>query len=212
MSREPSSSPGAALPLADLSVLVLAGGAGRRMGGDKPTRELHGARLVDPSLELALRLSDDVLLADGEAALPLPPSARRVRDDPELAGPLAGLLPGLAAARHAWVLVLPCDLLRPSEAVVRALLARARARAAQAVVVRDEAGRQPFHALWARASLPALQARLASGGRSMLSLLDALTVCEVPAVELHDLDPQRGYLCDLDTQDDLRAARRGDLP
>lgn len=177
------------------------------MGGDKPRRELRGRRLIDPVLDLAFRLSDDVLVADGSEALELPEGARRIADQVGAPGPAGGLLAGLAAARHPWCLLLAADQPEPSEAVVAELAARRRL-GCQAVIVVDGAYRQPFHGLWARAALAPLQARLASGGASMRSLLSALDVVEVPADELDRLDATRRYLIDLDTPEDLAAARR----
>jgi molybdopterin-guanine dinucleotide biosynthesis protein A len=93
--------------------LILAGGAGRRLGGiDKGLLELDGQPLVQ---RVALRLAGQVgtlLLSanrhlDRYRALGFAPLTDGSFRD---AGPLAGLRAGLAACTTPWLLAVPCDM------------------------------------------------------------------------------------------------------
>lgn len=120
---------------APLAVVVLAGGEGRRMGGDKPLRRLGGVRLIDRAVALACAWSPlvavsvrDPAQAGGGAGAPL------ILDRPGLEGPLAGLAAGLAFAARSGagrLLTLPCDMpslpLDLAERLCRALAAPDRA-------------------------------------------------------------------------------------
>ncbi|MFC5428563.1 molybdenum cofactor guanylyltransferase MobA [Paraburkholderia denitrificans] len=105
-----------ALPTADITGLVLAGGRGQRMGGaDKGLQLLHGqplaahvlARLAPQAGALAISANRH---RDVYAALGAPWHAAVLADTlPDFPGPLAGLLAGLQAAKTPWLLTAPCD-------------------------------------------------------------------------------------------------------
>ncbi len=198
----------------DLSVIVLAGGDARRLGGRKADRRVRGRRLVDPALELARGISDDVLLLGRGRDLPAP-GARPVDDVAGIDGPLAGLAAGLSAARHPWCLLLPCDLPDPSAAVVtRLLAARDATPDARAIVVSTGGRPQPFHGLYHRDTGDVARRLGAAGGRtaSLRALLAALRedgrLLEVPLAAL-GADADGRFLRDVDTPADLARLRRG---
>lgn len=93
--------------------LVLAGGQGNRMGGrDKGLVDYRGKPLVDHVVARIAPQVDELLIS---ANRNLDEYARRgypvLRDGlPDFPGPLAGVLAGLQAASHEWVLVVPCDM------------------------------------------------------------------------------------------------------
>lgn len=150
--------------------LILAGGAGRRMGGaDKALLRLQDRPLLlHVADRFAPQVDDLALSANGDLARfspfgwPVLPDAGDRRD-----GPLAGLLAGLTwaatqgASHLATVSVdtpfLPCDL------VPRLLLA---AGTAQRVAVAESGGRlHPTCGLWPAHIRPALEAALDQGER-----------------------------------------------
>ncbi|MDZ4373128.1 MAG: NTP transferase domain-containing protein, partial [Phenylobacterium sp.] len=96
-----------------LAVVVLAGGAGSRMGGAKPRRRLGRTTLIGHALDLAHAYGRQVAVAvrdEGQVAGAV--TARLLLDDPDIEGPMAGLASALGFARETgadWVLTLPCD-------------------------------------------------------------------------------------------------------
>lgn len=95
-----------------ISILVLAGGRGQRMGGrDKGLVEWRGRPLVDWICSAARPLTDDLLISCNRNQARYARFADRlVSDDEEgFPGPLAGIRAGLAAARRRQLLVVPCD-------------------------------------------------------------------------------------------------------
>ena len=117
----------AAEPL-PITGLVLAGGQGSRMGGrDKGLVEYRGRALVDHVIERLAPQVDELILS---ANRNLEEYARRgyrvLRDTlPDFQGPLAGVLAGLQAARHGWVLTVPCDMPHlPADLAQRMMSAR----------------------------------------------------------------------------------------
>ena len=110
------------------SVLILAGGRGQRMGGaDKGLLDWQGRPLIAWLHELVRPLSDDLIISCNRNADRYAPYADRLVNDgdQDFQGPLAGIRAGLKAARHPWLLILPCDAPRLDRPLLQALLAEA---------------------------------------------------------------------------------------
>ena len=174
--------------LADCSILLLAGGRGQRMGGkDKGLMAWHGQPLVAWSHRIARPLTDDLLIScNRNHALYAEFADRLVSDDePNYPGPLAGIRAGLAAARHSWLLVLPCDAPMIDEALLNELYSAAQTAPDTPFMVRREAQWEPLFCVIPVGLRPAIEAAWQQGGRSNRNVLLALgaRALEVP---LHD--------------------------
>jgi molybdopterin-guanine dinucleotide biosynthesis protein A len=88
--------------------MVLAGGASRRLGRDKATTHVGGARLVDRLLA-GIGESVPVILV-GPRPPDLPANVRVTREDPPGTGPLAGLGAGAAQVLTPVVAVCAADM------------------------------------------------------------------------------------------------------
>jgi len=120
--------PAASLPC---SILLLAGGRGARMGGqDKGLVTWHGQPLIAHVQAVVRPFTDDLIISCNRNAERYRAYADRLVEDPQkdFPGPLAGVLAGLAAARHPWLLVLACDAPQIDAALIQALLQAARPR------------------------------------------------------------------------------------
>ncbi|CRM16185.1 molybdenum cofactor guanylyltransferase MobA [Pseudomonas sp. 35 E 8] len=95
------------------SILMLSGGRGQRMGGqDKGLLDWRGQPLIAHLQSLVRPLTDDLIISCNRNPQQYAVYADQlVNDDsPDFPGPLAGIRAGLAAARHAHLLILPCDV------------------------------------------------------------------------------------------------------
>jgi molybdopterin-guanine dinucleotide biosynthesis protein A len=182
--------------------VVLAGGAGRRLGGvDKPALEVGGARLLDRVLAAVADIAPVVVVG------PQRPVARPVvwtREQPPGSGPAAALAAGLVALDAAddveRVVVLAADLPLLDAAVVLSL--REAAVGHDGAVLVDEDGReQLLVGCWSTVALRAAVDRAGSlvdaSLRRLLSGLDRAAV-RAPG-------PRPPWL-DCDTPDDVRRA------
>ena len=75
----------------DVAVVIVAGGAGKRIGGAKPLNRLGGERLIDRAARQARGWSDAVAVAARETSQVQPLDAGLVHDEPGVAGPLGAL-------------------------------------------------------------------------------------------------------------------------
>ncbi len=191
---------------APVSVIVLAGGRGKRLGGDKATVEIAaGETLLRRSVTLVEPLSDDIIVVRRPEQRLEAPGARVITDRAPFEGPLAGILAGLEAAREEWALVVACDMPFLSIPLLRYLLTL---RPGYDVVVPQlEVGMEPLHALYHRRAAPAVRAALERGERRLISFYRALRVRTVPVDELAPYDRDGRTFFNINTPEDLEQAR-----
>jgi molybdenum cofactor guanylyltransferase len=139
--------------------VVLAGGAGRRIGGDKATVELEGRPLLLYPLAVLRAVLDDVAVAAKQATIlpALDPDVEIWLEADEPRHPLAGVVHALRCARGRHVVVVAGDMPFVTRGLVAAL-ARERARGAVAVVPRAAGRLQPLCARYDPRALTALAA------------------------------------------------------
>lgn len=135
---------------------VLAGGAGRRLGGTKPATLLAGRPLISyPLAALRAVLSPVAVVAKRDSPLPQVGYGFELWHEPdEPRHPLVGIVEALRRAGGSAVIVLACDLPLVTPDVVRALAA---APPAVAVLARAGDEVQPLCARYAHAALALLE-------------------------------------------------------
>ncbi|MGY3893611.1 molybdenum cofactor guanylyltransferase MobA [Aeromonas enterica] len=151
-----------------VSAVVLAGGRATRRGGeDKGWIPLAGRPLIDHVLDRLRPQVDEILINANRSQARYQALAPVISDDnPDYLGPLAGMQAGLAAARHDWVLFVPCD----GPALPHDLMNRFRAALTpqtELVVAHDGDWLQPVVALLHKSLLPSLTLALAEGERKI---------------------------------------------
>lgn len=168
--------------------LILAGGAGSRLGQDKAATSINGRTLLD-------RARATIDSVDEEATI-------HILDQAYPGGPAAAVVAGLARCESAYVGVLAVDMPFAADALVHVLSAVAGQPAADAWVPVDGAGRQQWLCAVYRSSALATAAESCEewSGRSFTFLVSQLACVDVP------IDDSVSLL-DVDTPDDLRRAR-----
>lgn len=191
------------------AVVVLAGGAGRRLGGPKSWLDWDGRPLLLHLLERLAPLSKTRPLVVGTTGMELPRGDyERVDDARTGEGPLAGLAAGLGAidsAARAAVCACDCPFVGPE---LFRFLAGIDSRAP--VVVPEFGGRlHPLVAIWRAGAAAACRRALESGQRRVLAALEGLDPRIVRMEEFPaGFDLQRALFNLNDRQDLLRARSR----
>ena len=191
----------------DCTAIILAGGESQRMGCDKATLAFGEHSLLQRVVAVVQPLFPQLLI-----------SVRQPRPDIELpqicdtqpnAGPLAGLCAALEKSTTPWIFAVATDmpLIRP--ALIEYLARQRSGQDYQAVVPVVAGHPQPLAAFYAVSALAVIQGILAGDGkRSLRAALERLNVCYVDESELRAADPGLRSFFDLDTPDDVAAARR----
>lgn len=150
--------------------VILAGGKGRRLGGqDKGWVELAGRPLVAHVIAGLAPQVDRLLINANRNQARYRALGYAVVDDPidDYAGPLAGFAAAMAAAGDDLILTAPCDAPRVPAGMAERLRAAMDTHEARIAVAHDGERLQPVHALIASGLLPDLQAFLGAGGRKI---------------------------------------------
>ncbi|WP_153786990.1 molybdenum cofactor guanylyltransferase MobA [Pseudomonas sp. EMN2] len=155
------------------SILILAGGRGQRMGGrDKGLVPWRGEPLVAHVQRVVRGLSDDVVISCNRNQALYRPYADQLVGDAEVdfPGPLAGVIAGLAVARHEWVVLLACDAPLVDQGLIEDLLKLA-GEHDSAAMVRQGGYWQPMFSVLPRRVLAVLEQAWAAGERSLQKAL-----------------------------------------
>ncbi len=178
---------------------ILAGGGGRRIGGDKAIVELQGRPLISYPLEAVREaLGQVAILAKADTKLPYV-SGVTVWIEPEpLAHPLVGIMQALALADGRPVLVCGADLPFVTARLIRKL-ARANPGRAPAVVASARGVMQPLLGCYQWRALALLRGEAQAETRPVQDMIAA-----IDPVLFEVEDPEE--LFDVDSPDDLLQA------
>ncbi|HEY5201745.1 MAG TPA: NTP transferase domain-containing protein [Acidothermaceae bacterium] len=180
--------------------VVVAGGAGQRMGDprgtDKAGLDVGGVTLLDRVLSAVADAHHCIVVG------PRRPTAWPVTftvEEPAGSGPAAAIVHGLSFVDAATVVVLAADMPFAATAVPKLIDALAGAHADAAMLVDDAGRRQPLLAAYRTDALRRCSDGRDWRGASVRALTEGLTVVEVAAVGDEALD--------CDTPEQLTAAQ-----
>jgi molybdenum cofactor guanylyltransferase len=158
------------IELRDITAVILAGGQGRRMGGqDKGLLEIDGKPLVAILVDRLQRQGVDIVINanrnhDQYRQFGYPVVSDRLDD---YQGPLAGFASAMSAVDSRYILTLPCDGPRLADDYVARFIAAGADRQPGVLVAFDGERLQPVHALIRVDLLPSLERFLESGERKI---------------------------------------------
>lgn len=186
-----------------ISTVILAGGEGKRIGGNKALQMLQGKPLLGWVLDAVGPQSTEVLIsANDNLARYAVHGCPVITDDLPGQGPLAGLRSALRRAQYARVVSVPCDTpFLPPDLLARLSVALDMPEIEAAVTVCE--GRQQYAiAMYRKDVLPRLDTFLATGKRKLGDWLLTLNVREVT------FDDVQAF-ANINTQQELRRLEQG---
>jgi molybdopterin-guanine dinucleotide biosynthesis protein A len=187
----------------DLAAIVLAGGAGRRLGGiDKPGLVVGGRSMAGTVVSAATHAGAASVIVVGPVRADLAaPGVSFTSEEPAGGGPLPALRAGLRLVAEPWVLLLAGDLPFLTWQVLGLIVAAA--RSAGGAVLGDDDGRPQWLAsCWQTGELRA--ALDSYVGNSLHGVLSSLPYAEVTMATRDGAPP---CWIDCDTPEDLAAIR-----
>jgi molybdopterin-guanine dinucleotide biosynthesis protein A len=203
------------------SVVILAGGGSSRMGEEKAFLEFDGKPLICWTVEKLKRAADEIIIVAKDEAhserlrkllsegQDLGPKIIFTWDSIRGFGPVAGLDAGLGRANGIFAFATGCDLpfLKP-EVIARLFELAEKTGYEAAVPVQDNGFYEPLHSVYHREKmLFACRRALEKGERRIHVPLQELRVNRVQMECFRLLDPELLTFFNLNTQEDLEAAR-----
>lgn len=184
-----------------LTGIILAGGRSSRMGANKALLTIDGQNLAQRLVARLTPICDQVIVVANDPApyreLGLPVVADIIRGR----GPLGGIHAGLSSSTTPYSFAVACDMPFASTALAEYMFRQA---AGNDVVVPVHAGGlEPLHALYSRACLPAIEARLAHGSDvRIIAFFPDVAVRTVSEAEIRQFgDPERIFY-NINTRED----------
>jgi len=179
-----------------VSLIILAGGKGRRMRADKASLPIPGGTLIRMVLLQVEGMFNEVLISVSREQAVDAPGCRTVEDAAPGQGPLAGILAGLKAAKNEVCVVLACDIPDIDINFLKRLIAKAQGFD---IVVPVSCGGlfEPLFAVYRRSVIPEIEALVRARDFSILTLFDR---CRTRKVMLKD----SGWLRNLNTPGDYK--------
>ena len=186
--------------------VIQAGGRSTRMGGEpKALLELAGKRIVERVVDALSAVLDDLLVVTNTPEryefLHLPMVADRYPDG----GSLGGIFTGLEAAGGDAAFTVACDMPFLSPDVVRLVLARA--GDADVVIPCVNGQYETMHALYAKACLAPMEARLRAGQLRIVGFFPDVRVLEIDAAAVARHRAPEVAFINVNTPDELAQAR-----
>jgi molybdopterin-guanine dinucleotide biosynthesis protein A len=163
--------------------VIQAGGASTRMGGrPKALLEIGGRRIIERVLDVVAPVVDDVLIVTNTPELYGFLNLPMVADAYLGHGSLGGIFSGLAAARGEAAFTVACDMPFLHPEVARLVVARA----GEGDVVIPRVGEQleTMHAVYGKACLAPIEARLSAGRLKIVGFFDSVRVVEIDEAEV----------------------------
>ncbi|HEV2495827.1 MAG TPA: molybdenum cofactor guanylyltransferase [Terriglobia bacterium] len=201
----------------EVTGLVLAGGASRRMGRPKAALVLGGESMLARQVHLLAAVSRTVaVIGPGEGSGKLaavraltPPLVPVIPDELAERGPLAGIYTGLRHTRTEFNLFLGCDLPFMEARFLRHLCERALGSRAD-VTVPESAGHglQPLVAVYRRGVVPAIRSSLERGNNKVASFYPRVCCAVLEWPEIARAGFASRIFDNINTPDDYERARR----
>jgi len=182
------------------TLIILAGGASRRMGQPKHLLATRGGTLIE---HIGRRLSPqfaETLLVGRDEDL-IPDGMRFVQDACPVRSPLVGIYSGLLAARTDTCIIIGCDMPFVVPSLVQELAARCSGVDVVVPVVNGFC--EPLLAAYRRSCIPAIETALDEGRLKVTSIYRDLTVREVPEEAIRRIDPELTSFTNLNTPKQL---------
>jgi molybdenum cofactor guanylyltransferase len=193
-----------------VSLLIMAGGRGSRLGGTvKALVRVGGRTILERILDQLGPVADEHLALAHGADLVAPEGLRVVIDTREYAGPLPALAHGLPNATGEVCILVAGDMPFVSRDVFRYML-QLRAREAALVVVPYVDGHiESMHAVFRRQDLSdALATAQRVGEQRLFKVFESLNPRIVEESELRRIDPDLRSLFNVNSPEDLALAEQ----
>ena len=195
-------------PNAIFTLAIIAGGQSRRMGRDKAFVQLGGASLIQHVISRSadLNQSETILITNKPqeyAHLGLPMYADAMPGK----GALGGIYSALLHAKHDYALALACDMPFINADLLRYMVGLIDADT-DIIVPRVAGYPQGMHAIYRKTCLAPIRQQLQANRLKIIGFYDSMRVRYLDKDEYAAFDPQGLSFTNLNTPQELEAARR----
>ncbi|RLA78507.1 MAG: molybdenum cofactor guanylyltransferase [Deltaproteobacteria bacterium] len=187
-----------------VSCVILAGGKGRRMGGEKAFVPLRGLPLFEHVYRVCGDLFEEIIIVTNDPDRFTSYRAIILKDLIPGIGPLGGLYTGLLTAKNEYCFCAACDLPFLRKELIRYLLSQREGY--DAVIPSTPDGLHPLLAVYSKGALREMMRVIEDGKSKVSNVLNRLKVRFCTAEEMAPYDPSLISLFNVNDLEDLRRA------
>ena len=193
----------------DISCIVLAGGKGQRLGGNKARELVKNRSLLEWVVFNLSSLSSDitVVIAKGQS-LELSakcPELKIVTDIYPKKGPLGGIYAGLTASSSRYNMVIACDMPFVNQDLLCYMMQVS--DGFDMVVPRFAGMVEMLHAVYSKSCLPVIENMIEQGDLAVSHILNNVAVRYIETAEIDRFDPNHLSFFNVNLVTDLVKAR-----
>jgi molybdopterin-guanine dinucleotide biosynthesis protein A len=185
----------------DVTCIILAGGASRRMGRDKAFIQIEGIRLLDYVYKKCRELFSEIIIVTNQPQQFVDYQTPVVPDEIPGIGSIGGLYTGLKRASNYYSFCVACDMpfLNPE---LIALIIEKR-HSSDVVIPRTRAGLEPLHALYSKRCIEPLKKYIEKGDLKISNILAEVKVRYCNEEEIKKVDPSLLSFMNVNTKKEL---------
>jgi len=192
-----------------VSGIILAGGRSNRLGRNKALEQVGRQPIISLVLETMTKLFSEniVVVADvlQGRILPIQGKAKVIQDSHPGKGSLGGVYTGLAACTNPWGMVVACDMPFLNVDLISHMVSLRQEHDAVVPVVDGQL--ETTHAVYSKACVPKIEARLKVNDLKISRFYEEVRVKYLPETEIGWFDPEGLSFFNINTQKDLDRAR-----
>jgi len=186
--------------------IILAGGASRRLGRNKALLELGGRSLLAQARAKIHPLCREVIVVGDPGGTGQLWGTRHVADIYPGHGALGGIHAGLQAARTEYSLIVACDMPFLNRDLLWYMIGEVDSY--DVVIPRLNGLTEPLHALYSRNCLGPIEGILARRGGRIISFFPQVRVRYIEQAEVDRFDPEHHSIFNINTAEDWRRAQK----
>lgn len=189
-----------------ITVAVNAGGKSSRMGQDKSFVPFQGKPMIEVVLARVAGLGQETMLITNNPAayahLGLPTHTDLYPEH----GPLAGIFTAVTHAQYPHTLMVACDMPWLNRELLCAMIEMR--TAADVIVPRWTKFPEPLHAIYSKACLPAMAAKLAQRQLKITGFFDQVSVHYVERADIARYDENGRSFANVNTPEELTQSQK----
>ena len=194
----------------DISCIVLAGGKGLRLGRNKVLESIGNRSLLQRVVSSISSFKSEsiIVTASGQSFSQFTgyPELKIVTDIYPGKGALGGIYTGLVTSNSFYNLIISCDMPFLNQALLRYMIQLS--AGFDAVAPRWDNMVEPLHAVYSKDCLPPIEQLLKQGNLRVSAILPLVRARYVEAEEIDMFDPKHLSFFNINTEADLRKARK----
>lgn len=185
------------------TAIILAGGKSSRMGFDKQFLKIDQRRLMDSLVNKLKTEFDEIIIVTNKPEYYIGLSHKIITDKIVDKGPLGGIHAGLMESSSKYNFVVACDMPNINMNYVRYMIESMKDDSLDGCVTNFMEWIEPFSSFYSRDLVDKIEAHLATGRRSINSMLKNLNIKYIEEHDARKFSPNWDMFLNLNTREDL---------